>query len=68
MKREDLIIFMNHCKSEAEPSNAWYYIFIPEEDLKEPEPQTGLRRDVDLSHRTVNHERQNNYFAGVVER
>ena len=29
-----------YCKSEAEPSNAWYYIFIPEEDLKEPEPET----------------------------
>jgi hypothetical protein len=27
------------CRSEAEPGNAWYYIFVPKDELVEPEPE-----------------------------
>ena len=27
------------CRSEAEPGNAWYFIFVPKDELVEPEPE-----------------------------
>ena len=33
------------CGSEAEPGNAWYFIFVPKDELKEPDPEPVIPPD-----------------------